>query len=136
MTPSKNYRDTCDDVDEEFRIVILPQNDNIMPRVDPLDLGKKSRDDYFRPDFWVSLIGHQQLNFDVIYASQLWLLMFNYCCFMHDASSHMWSWVSIRIGCVLGNQIWHFVCTKVHYFSELGLNGVWDWFMELSNKGV
>ncbi|KAI3735398.1 hypothetical protein L6452_14894 [Arctium lappa] len=50
MTPSKNYRDACDDVDEEFNTVILPQNDNIMPRVDPLDLGKESRDDYFRTD--------------------------------------------------------------------------------------
>ncbi|KAI3697666.1 hypothetical protein L6452_30762 [Arctium lappa] len=51
MTPSKNYRDAYDDVDEEFSIVILHQNDNIMPRVDPLDLGKESRDDYFRTDY-------------------------------------------------------------------------------------
>ncbi|KAI3757572.1 hypothetical protein L6452_05113 [Arctium lappa] len=50
MTPSKNYRDAYDDVDEEFSTVILPQDDNIMPRVDPLDLGKESRDDYFRTD--------------------------------------------------------------------------------------
>ncbi|KAI3677833.1 hypothetical protein L6452_37103 [Arctium lappa] len=42
--------DAYDDVDEEFSTVILPQNDNIMPRVDPLDLGKESRDDYFRTD--------------------------------------------------------------------------------------
>ncbi|KAI3757144.1 hypothetical protein L6452_04678 [Arctium lappa] len=42
--------DAYDDVDEEFSTVILPQNDNIMPRVDPLDLGMESRDDYFRAD--------------------------------------------------------------------------------------
>ncbi|KAI3718702.1 hypothetical protein L6452_19583 [Arctium lappa] len=43
-------KDAYDDVDEEFSTVILPQNDNIMPRVDPLDLGMESRDDYFRAD--------------------------------------------------------------------------------------
>ncbi|KAI3707551.1 hypothetical protein L6452_26177 [Arctium lappa] len=46
----ENLRDAYDDVDEEFSTVILPHNDNIMPRVDPLDLGKESRDDYFRAD--------------------------------------------------------------------------------------
>lgn len=50
MTPPKNYRDAYADVDEEFSTVVLPQNDNILPRVDPLDLGKESRDDYFRTD--------------------------------------------------------------------------------------
>ena len=48
MTPSKNYRDAYDDVDEEFSTTNLSQNDNILPRVDPLDLGKESGDDYFR----------------------------------------------------------------------------------------
>ena len=47
MTPSKNYIDAHDDVDEEFSTIIPSQNDNILPRVDPLDLGKESRDDYF-----------------------------------------------------------------------------------------
>ncbi|KAI3664280.1 hypothetical protein L6452_44765 [Arctium lappa] len=44
----ENLRDAYDDVDEEFSTIILPQNDNIMPLLDPLDLGKESRDDYFR----------------------------------------------------------------------------------------
>lgn len=47
MTPPKNYRDAYDDVNEEFSTIILPQNDNILPAVDPLDLGKESRNDYF-----------------------------------------------------------------------------------------
>lgn len=50
MTPPKNYRDSYDDVDEEFSTVIFSQTDNILPRVDPLDLGNESRNDYFRPD--------------------------------------------------------------------------------------
>jgi hypothetical protein len=48
--PPKNYRDVYVDVDEEFSTVIIPQNDNKMPSVDPLDLGKESRNDYFRTD--------------------------------------------------------------------------------------
>ena len=51
MTPSKNYRDAYDDVDAEFSTIIFSQNDNILPRVDPLDLGKESWDDYFRTDY-------------------------------------------------------------------------------------
>ncbi|KAL4588727.1 hypothetical protein LXL04_001622 [Taraxacum kok-saghyz] len=47
-TPPKNYRDVYEDVDEEFSTVIIPQNDNKMPSVDPLDLGKESRNGYFR----------------------------------------------------------------------------------------
>ncbi|KAL6558824.1 hypothetical protein OROMI_019174 [Orobanche minor] len=50
MTPPKNYRDLYDDVNEDFSTVILPHNDNILPLVDPRDLGNESRDDYFRPD--------------------------------------------------------------------------------------
>ncbi|XP_022039410.1 uncharacterized protein LOC110942026 [Helianthus annuus] len=50
MTPPKNYRDSYDDVDEEFSTVIFPHNDNILPRVDPLDMGNESRDDYYRTD--------------------------------------------------------------------------------------
>ncbi|KAI3719409.1 hypothetical protein L6452_20306 [Arctium lappa] len=46
----ETLRDAYADVDEEFSTTILPQNDNILPRVDPLDLGKESRDDYFRTD--------------------------------------------------------------------------------------
>ena len=49
-TPSKNYRDAYADADEKCSTVILPQNDNILPHVDPLDLGKESRCDYFRID--------------------------------------------------------------------------------------
>lgn len=46
--PPKNYRDTYDEIDEEFSTVIHPHNDNILPRVDKRDLGNESRDDYFR----------------------------------------------------------------------------------------
>ena len=50
MTPPKNYRDLYDDVNEDFSTVIFPHNDNILPPVDPRDLGNESRDDYFRQD--------------------------------------------------------------------------------------
>lgn len=49
-TPPKNYRDTYDEVDEEFSTVIHPHNENILPRVDRLDLGNESRNDYVRTD--------------------------------------------------------------------------------------
>nr|KAJ0194071.1 hypothetical protein LSAT_V11C800415350 [Lactuca sativa] len=42
--------DTYDDVDEEFSSVLFPHIDNTLPRVDPLDLRKESRNDYFRTD--------------------------------------------------------------------------------------
>ncbi|KAL7606864.1 hypothetical protein Lser_V15G17886 [Lactuca serriola] len=47
-TPPKNYKDTYEDVDEEFSIIV-PHNDNILPRVDTLDLQKEN--DYFHNDF-------------------------------------------------------------------------------------
>ncbi|GJV42029.1 hypothetical protein Tco_1420469 [Tanacetum coccineum] len=37
-TPPKNYKDTYDEVDEEFSTVIHQHNDNILPRVDRCDL--------------------------------------------------------------------------------------------------
>ncbi|XP_026384763.1 uncharacterized protein LOC113280337 [Papaver somniferum] len=46
VTPPKNYRDD-DGNDEEFSTVIFSANDNILPSVDPQDLGKESRNDYF-----------------------------------------------------------------------------------------
>ncbi|XP_026432288.1 uncharacterized protein LOC113329651 [Papaver somniferum] len=49
VTPPKNYRDD-DGNDEEFSTVIFSANDNILPSVDPQDLGKESRNDYFRTD--------------------------------------------------------------------------------------
>ena len=49
-TPPKNYRDAYADADEKCSTVILPQNDNILPHVDPLDMGKESWDDYFQTD--------------------------------------------------------------------------------------
>ncbi|KAD4385699.1 hypothetical protein E3N88_25868 [Mikania micrantha] len=49
-TPTKNYRDAYDEVDEEFSTVIHPHNDNILPRVDRRDLGNESRNDYYRTD--------------------------------------------------------------------------------------
>lgn len=50
MTPPKNYRNLYDDVNEDFSTVIFPHNDNILPPVDPRDLGNEPRDDYFRQD--------------------------------------------------------------------------------------
>ena len=44
-TPTKNYRDTYDDVDEEFSTVIHEQNDNILPKVIP-----QAKDAYYRTD--------------------------------------------------------------------------------------
>ncbi|XP_026459726.1 uncharacterized protein LOC113360430 [Papaver somniferum] len=49
VTPPKNYRDD-DGNDKEFSTVIFSANDNILPSVDPQDLGKESRNDYFRTD--------------------------------------------------------------------------------------
>ncbi|GKA86795.1 hypothetical protein Tco_0808506 [Tanacetum coccineum] len=49
-TPPKNYKDTYDEVDEEFSTVIHQRNDNILPCVNQRDLGNESRDDYYRTD--------------------------------------------------------------------------------------
>ncbi|GJV76577.1 putative transposase-associated domain-containing protein [Tanacetum coccineum] len=49
-TPPKNYKDTYDEVNEEFSTVIYQRNDNILPRVNQRDLGNESRDDYYRTD--------------------------------------------------------------------------------------
>ncbi|GJQ96190.1 retrovirus-related pol polyprotein from transposon TNT 1-94 [Tanacetum coccineum] len=49
-TPLKNYKDTYDEVDEEFSTVIHQRNDNILPCVNRRDLGNESRDDYYRTD--------------------------------------------------------------------------------------
>nr|GEV18419.1 hypothetical protein [Tanacetum cinerariifolium] len=40
-TPPKNYKDTYDEVDEEFSIVIHQHNDNILPCVNRRDLGNE-----------------------------------------------------------------------------------------------
>ncbi|KAL4590523.1 hypothetical protein LXL04_003455 [Taraxacum kok-saghyz] len=37
-SPPKNYRDAYDDVDEEFSTTVCPKNDNILPRLHPVDL--------------------------------------------------------------------------------------------------
>ncbi|XP_026418274.1 uncharacterized protein LOC113313694 isoform X1 [Papaver somniferum] len=51
VVPPKTYRDAYDDGnDEEFSTVIFSGNENILPAVDPQDLGKESRNDYFRTD--------------------------------------------------------------------------------------
>ncbi|GKA33411.1 putative reverse transcriptase domain-containing protein [Tanacetum coccineum] len=47
-TPPKTYKDTYDEVDEEFSTVIHHRNDNVLPRVDRRDLANESRDDYYR----------------------------------------------------------------------------------------
>ncbi|GJV92183.1 hypothetical protein Tco_1539996 [Tanacetum coccineum] len=49
-TPPKNYKDTYDEVDEEFSTVIHQHNDSILPCVNRRDLGTESRDDYYRTD--------------------------------------------------------------------------------------
>ncbi|GKA55046.1 hypothetical protein Tco_0753995 [Tanacetum coccineum] len=49
-THPKNYKDTYDEVDEEFSTVIHQHNDNILPRVDRRDLGNESRNGYYRTD--------------------------------------------------------------------------------------
>ncbi|GJU52437.1 hypothetical protein Tco_1226151 [Tanacetum coccineum] len=49
-TPPKNYKDTYDEVDEEFSTVIHQHNDNILPHVDRHDLGNQSRNDFYRTD--------------------------------------------------------------------------------------
>ncbi|GKE17583.1 putative reverse transcriptase domain-containing protein [Tanacetum coccineum] len=49
-TPPKNYKDTYDEVDEEFSTVIHHRNDNVLPLVDRRDLANELRDDYYRKD--------------------------------------------------------------------------------------
>ncbi|GJU54466.1 putative transposon, En/Spm-like protein [Tanacetum coccineum] len=49
-TPPKNYKDTYDEVDEEFSIVIHHRNDNVSPLVDRRDMANETRDDYYRKD--------------------------------------------------------------------------------------
>ncbi|GKB61036.1 hypothetical protein Tco_0917222 [Tanacetum coccineum] len=49
-TPPKNYKDTYDEVDEEFSTVIHQRNDNILPCVNRRDLGNESQNDYYRTD--------------------------------------------------------------------------------------
>ncbi|GJW68593.1 putative transposon, En/Spm-like protein [Tanacetum coccineum] len=53
-TPPKNYKDTYDEVDEEFSTVIHHRNDNVLPLVDRRDLANESRDDYYRKDCGVA----------------------------------------------------------------------------------
>nr|GFA77506.1 hypothetical protein [Tanacetum cinerariifolium] len=47
-TPTKNYKDTYDKVDEEFSTVIHEHNDNILSRVNQHDLGNESQNEYYR----------------------------------------------------------------------------------------
>ncbi|GKE45104.1 putative transposase-associated domain-containing protein [Tanacetum coccineum] len=49
-TPPKNYKDTYDEVNEEFSTVIHQRNDNILPCVNRCGLGNESLDDYYRTD--------------------------------------------------------------------------------------
>nr|GEV27232.1 hypothetical protein [Tanacetum cinerariifolium] len=49
-TPTKNYKDTYDKVDEEFSIVIYEHNDNILPRVNRRALGNESQNEYYQTD--------------------------------------------------------------------------------------
>ncbi|KAL4561880.1 hypothetical protein LXL04_034062 [Taraxacum kok-saghyz] len=54
--PPKNYKDTYDDVDEDFSTVIHPQNDYILPRIHQSDLGKESQNDYYRVNVAVTVV--------------------------------------------------------------------------------
>ncbi|GJU59619.1 putative transposase-associated domain-containing protein [Tanacetum coccineum] len=45
-----NYKDTYDEVDEEFSTVIHYRNDNVLPLIDRRNLANESRDDYYRKD--------------------------------------------------------------------------------------
>nr|GEZ76502.1 hypothetical protein [Tanacetum cinerariifolium] len=49
-TPTKNYKDTYDEVDEEFSTVIHEHHDNILPRVNQRDLGSESQNDCHQTD--------------------------------------------------------------------------------------
>nr|GEX55504.1 hypothetical protein [Tanacetum cinerariifolium] len=49
-TPTKNYKDKYNKVDEELSTVIYEHNDNILPRVNQRDLGNESQNDYYRTD--------------------------------------------------------------------------------------
>ncbi|GJX44639.1 putative transposase-associated domain-containing protein [Tanacetum coccineum] len=55
-TPPKNYKDTYDEVDEEFSTVIHHRNDNVLPLIDRRDLANESRDDYYRKDCGENII--------------------------------------------------------------------------------
>ncbi|KAI3697475.1 hypothetical protein L6452_30530 [Arctium lappa] len=104
MTPSKNYKDAYDDVDEEFSTIILPQNDNTMPRVDPLDLGRESRDDYFWTDcrvhqtvIWpLAITPAELLGYLVIYGLKLisfeWYDSYKVIALCHQDWSDMGVW--------------------------------------------
>ncbi|GJZ49321.1 reverse transcriptase domain-containing protein [Tanacetum coccineum] len=60
-TPPKNYKDTYDEVDAEFSIVIYHRNDNVLPLVDQRDLDNESRDDYYRKDCGVVIVPDSHL---------------------------------------------------------------------------
>ncbi|GJR76561.1 putative transposon, En/Spm-like protein [Tanacetum coccineum] len=49
-TPTKNYKDTYDELDEEFSTVIYEHNDNILPHVNRRYLGNESQNDYYQTD--------------------------------------------------------------------------------------
>ncbi|GJR11198.1 retrovirus-related pol polyprotein from transposon TNT 1-94 [Tanacetum coccineum] len=49
-TPTKNYKDTYDEVDEEFSTVIHEHNDNILLHVNRRDSVNESQNDYYQTD--------------------------------------------------------------------------------------
>ena len=59
-TPPKNYKDTYDDVDEKFSIVIHPQNDNILSPIHQSDLGNESRNEYYRIDISKTIVSKKK----------------------------------------------------------------------------
>ncbi|GKA37701.1 helitron helicase-like domain-containing protein [Tanacetum coccineum] len=72
-TPPKNYKDTYDEVDEEFSTVIHHRNDNVLPLVDRRDLANESRDDYYRKDCGGVVIRNSKL--DKYYMKVLLLIL-------------------------------------------------------------
>ncbi|GJY15402.1 hypothetical protein Tco_0385824 [Tanacetum coccineum] len=68
-TPPKNYKDTYDEVDEEFSTVIHHRNDNVLPLVDRRDLANESRDDYYRKDYGGVVIRKSNTSEEIDYDS-------------------------------------------------------------------
>ncbi|GJX49053.1 putative reverse transcriptase domain-containing protein [Tanacetum coccineum] len=67
-TPPKNYKDTYDEVDEEFSTVIHHRNDNVLPLVDRRDLANESRDDYYRKDCGVVMSADSAITYTSVHS--------------------------------------------------------------------
>ncbi|GJX62297.1 hypothetical protein Tco_0295197 [Tanacetum coccineum] len=99
-TPPKNYKDTYDEVDEEFSTVIHQRNDNILPCVNRRDLGNESRDDYYRTDCGGSWVRDTK---DIRIASNLFLRPYPHTILYHITDfdlavniSQSFNWEDVR----------------------------------------